>query len=330
MSMKGQLAKLGMFADGVGNFQIAGSVIATGGIIGGIGAGSVYFLDGVNGSDDYSGKEPDKAYLTLTYAYTKLTAGQNDVLYVIGGATSVKVTAALDWAKDYTHMIGLCAPIPMSQRARIVNSGSLASIITVSATGCMFSNLQIGQYGSAAGNINCLIVTGNRNYFYNVHIAGMGHATPGAQATANSLKLDGCTECFFERCTIGLDTIKRTTNCQILLDSTASKIEFKDCKIISQCETTGSFMVKFNDSTAFGSYLLFDNCLFFNKWVNNVNGLDECFDMVGGVTHYVILKNGCTLVGIDEWSAGDEARLLALSPTGTAAAMGLAVTPVKT
>jgi len=100
-------------------------------------------------------------------------------VYYIAGTSSITLSAALTWSNSYTHLIGICAPTRTAQRARIFQLSTLTGaspLITISGSGCIFSNLYVFQGVNDATSLINVSVTGGRNYFENVHFAGGGHA----------------------------------------------------------------------------------------------------------------------------------------------------------
>src|SRR5690349_8733817 len=105
-------------------------------VIGGIGGlpltGTWFFVDPANGSDSFDGLSPSSAFATLYMAHSRMTAGKNDVCYLIGnGSTTAtarlstalaqsvdsSVTAGtLVWSKNACHLIGETAPTKVAQR----------------------------------------------------------------------------------------------------------------------------------------------------------------------------------------------------------------------
>lgn len=335
MSFRGMLGKVGLFSRPEGWLELTKPVVATGGLVGPLGQGKVFYLDPGNGSNSNDGRTPKTAFLTLAYAYTKLTANQNDTLVYLQDNTSLSIVDTLEWAKSYTHFIGVCPPTRVAQRARIFNSGNTTAstpLLKISASGCMFSNFYIFQ-GSAVATVGCIEVTGGRNYFENVHIAGPGHATMAGGANSYALKLNGASENTFKNCTIGVDTVKRTgANSMIWVDGASTRNIFEDCRVVSYAETNSYVMVKVNDTTAIDRFLHFKGCLFYNFWANHVDKLLSCFSVPASVqTHDIILQD-CIAVGIDEWESGDRAQIWITGGTpaaGTAGSggTGIAVTP---
>jgi hypothetical protein len=259
------------------------------------------FFDPTNGSDGNDGSEPSMAVKSIETAYALATDNNNDTILMIAGATASNPTAAIAWAKSYTHLVGLSAPLPgLGQRCRIVGTAALdlAQVITISGNGCVFMNLQFFNGSDANAAKGAVVVSGSRNYFKNVFFAGMGHATCAGHASAYSLTVSGA-ENYFEDCTIGLDTILRSAaNSELIIS--AERNRFVHCELRSYCETAGKFLVKIDNSTADLRDTIFEDCLFFNYTVNWANGIDNAFDMpAAGNTHFVILKGDNVLVGVN-------------------------------
>lgn len=304
MSWIGEMYRAGIITDGI-NLRINGNLVATGGFSGPVGAGDVYYLDPVDGLDTYSGKTPSTAKKTLAAAYALLTANQNDVLYYLGNTSSLTLTANFAWAKDYTHFIGVCPPIQVANRARIMGSdtgGTLTKLFSLSGDNCVFANLYFFQGGTHASDIGCFEVTGERNYFWRVHLAGMGHATPAAQATAYSLYLNGAAECLFEECTIGLDTITRgAANAEIQIAADAKRIKFNRCLIESQSDTAGHVAINIA-AGGLDRWLWLNNTLVYNFSVNHATTLTCAITDSATATHDILLTGNTGLKGYGYWA----------------------------
>lgn len=305
-----------------GGWEVDGSLFVRGGLGGGPTQGNVYYLDAANGSDNNDGKIPARAFKTLSAAEDAMTANQNDILYYLAGGSSISLTVTLAWDKNFTHLIGVCAPVKTAQRARIFNSGNFNTLMNVSATGCVFKNLYFFQGSSTTAAVNNIIVSGERCYFENVHFAGMGHATPAAETGGNSLNLTG-SENLFKDCTIGLDTIVRTTNTELLIEGSATRNIFEDCRFLSFSETAAHTHVKFNDSAAGDRFTIFQNCWFMNFSANHVTTLTEVFDMPATNATFDVLLINCYQYNMTEWDAGNAANLKIV---GSKAGVGAAAT----
>lgn len=289
---------------------------------------NVYLVDPVNGDDDNSGDRWTKPLATVAAAYAKCTTNQHDVVLLIGSPTADYPTSAITWAKNFTHLIGLTSPLPgMGQRARIVNhaDNDLAVLFTLSGYGCIVKNVQFFDGKDKDEDAACVLVSGNRNYFENVFVAGMGHATPAARAGSYSLKVSGSENCFTD-CTIGLDTIVRAAaNAELIVSGGRNR--FVHCDIRSYSETAGKFLVQIDNSGDDLRDTIFDECLFFNYTVNWANGIDNAFDMpAGGNTHYVILCGNCQLVGVNSGWADTVTHVYGAGPAPNAG-FGISTNP---
>lgn len=239
--------------------------------------GTSFFLDPVDGSDGHNGKSIDKAFKTLAVAYAALTENKNDVLYYIGGSSGLSLTAQVDWAKAYTHFIGISSGSMTSGRARIMQDSSttgLAPMFKVSATGCYFSNLYWFQGVSDNTSTHAVELTSaaSRCHFDNCHIYGIGNDTQDVN-TACSLKLNGCDENTFTNCRIGGDTIdagSAATSAEIIFDDEASKNYFVDCMIYRRIEhDTNHPLLYVNDALGIGAHNWFKNCCFLYTSTNS-------------------------------------------------------------
>ena len=280
-----------------------------------------YFVDPANGSDSNDGLRPDTALATLIAAEAKTVANQHDTIFYIGGATSLTMTAALTWNKSYTHLVGICAPTMIGQRARIFQLSTLTDaspLLDITASGCIFKNFYIFQGVADTGSLLNVRVTGGRNYFQNVHFAGGGHATQAIDGGA-SLALYGAAECTFVDCTIGVDTIAAATGMMgVRVDSDARRCVFKGCNFTMYAGSTGAGFVEVVDSAGFDRYLLFDDCLFVNDCVTYT--MASAFVIpsgMGSVTHRILMKN-CAGLGFTDWDASGRGIMYLTGGTQTA------------
>lgn len=227
-----------------------------------------YFVDPANGSDSNDGLSPDHALAGLEAAYAKTVANQHDTIFYIAGSTSINLAAAMTWSNSYTHLIGICAPSHVAQRARIFQTSTLTGaspLLTVSGSGCIFKNFYIFQGVNDATSLVNVSVTGSRNYFENVHFAGGGHAAQAINGGA-SLSIAGHENRFVE-CTIGVDTISAATGMMGIIfpaGAQASRNKFERCMVTMYAGHTGAGFVEVMDGTAIDRYTMFDNCQFIN------------------------------------------------------------------
>lgn len=211
---------------------------------------------------------------TLLAAYNRCVSGNNDVVVLVGnGATSAtaRVDSAFTWAKDATHLIGICAPGLISQRARIAPSSATAAFtpfFTISGNGCAFQNVQWFA-GFAAGGASQLavVVSGGRNYFKNCQIAGMvdTDGVSGDSAGSRSLKISGTGENLFEDCTIGADTIARSTsNATLELAGATPRNVFRRCLFPFFTDNGGVLGILGTGAGCIDRFNLFEWCTFMN------------------------------------------------------------------
>ena len=305
------------FPNGVSSF---GSVLMPGGIPPG---GNVFYLDPANGSDGNSGATPDQAFASLAAGEDAMVADQNDVLYYIAGSSSTTLTATLTWDKNFTHLVGLCAPTQVAQRARIFagSSNNAPILMTISATGCIFSNFYIFHGVADVAALVNVSVTGGRNYFENVHFAGGGNATSAIDGGA-SLKLDGAEENTFVGCTIGVDTAEATDGYStILFDGSANRNVFIDPRIIAYAAAgqTGVALVELADATAVDRYTEFIRPLFFLNSTNKAVTIASAFVIPSGhtTTASIFLRDEVGL-GFTDWDADNRGILYLSKGTQTA------------
>lgn len=330
MSIFGKLQAAGISVDGPDDMiRLLNPLVASQGLMGSMGDGDVYFVDPENGSANNSGQTPSEAINSVSNAFAKCTADKNDVIVLIGSSTSDTITDTLAWNKRHTHLIGVAAPTP-NARARITVSGtdSATAGIVVSVDGCIFANIRVYQSTSLAG-CGAIEVTGDRNYFYNVDIQGQIGTNAASSATAYSLKLNGAEECRFEKCTIGIDTVKRTDGQILLMDGGCIRNEFIDCFFRSYCETAAKPMVKAADTAALDRSTLFKNCMFYNFYTNHGGTLNECFTVPGSANTHDILLINCWAAGIAEWESNDRGQMFMSMGTPTAEDGGIMVEPIN-
>jgi hypothetical protein len=260
-----------------------------------------FFVDPANGLSTNDGLSLEAPLDSVATAYAKTTSGNNDAVIFIGGATGDTLTETLVWANSYTHLIGISSGLPgLGQRCSITGGATtdITEVMTISGSGCVFRNLQISNWADANADSGAATVSGSRNEFTNVFFAGMGHATPAARAGAYSLKVSG-SENFFQRCTIGLDTIIRAAaNAELHVSGGRNK--FWQCELRSQSVTAGKFLVKIDNSGDDLRDTEFRDCYFFNHSANWAGGIDNIFDMpAAGNTHWVALVGNNTPVGLN-------------------------------
>lgn len=297
--------------------------------------GNVFFLDPVNGNDSHPGTRPDKAFKTMAVAYAALTANQHDVLIYIANSSGLTLGSddsyVITWAKNYTHLIGACAPTQIAQRSRIFTTAGqdVTPMVTVSATGCVWANIYMFHGLDSSDSEVCCKVSGGRNYFHNVHFAGIGHATQGDDTGAVSLQMSGAEENTFRNCTIGVDTIARSVaNTEIKFDTQAKRNQFIDCTILAYADNAGHYFVNASaaasDVDRFNS---FENCKFINTPnVGSMATMTTAFKCHASLSGSFLLRN-CTLLGATDWDGDTTGRVFidGAAPTNNTSGLAVAV-----
>jgi hypothetical protein len=143
----------------------------------------------------------------------------------------------------------------------------------VTASGCFFGGFSFFQgVGEAATDEELLEVTGDRNYFYNIHFGGMGHANGAARAGSYLIQLTDGDENTFERCAVGLETKQRgAANASVRVRSGSQRNRFLDCEFPMAASETTPLWVDADEANALnGSTLIFRRCFFRN--LLNISG----------------------------------------------------------
>lgn len=308
--------------------------------------GTIFFVDYVNGNDANDGQAPTDEGLghgplkTLATALSKCTSGAGDVVYLNGGANGAsycphRLSAALDWNKDNCHIVGLGGRAAIAQRCRIaeVSGTGIATLFTVSGNGCEFWDFHVFHGTSDNEDQTAVAVSGERNLFANVHIGGMGHATPAGRAGSKSLALSGH-ENTFKNCVIGLTTIDRTAaNAEIVISGNAARNIFEGCTFLSRCTGSGTghgFISLAANSLQ--DFVLFRNCTGINaKWASyGVAMAYAILKTVADVNGLVVLEN-CNFNATN--LASDLTDVVAVGRfdgTDLTTDLGLFVTPTNT
>ena len=283
-----------------------------------------FFVNPADGSDGHDGRTPTKALATVTKALSLCTDKQGDVIYLLNdGNTSgtSRDTATIAWSLDNTHLIGVCAPSMISQRARISPPTSATAIVTpqltVSGNGNYFANVSLFE-GTSEDTVDseCVRVTGSRNVFKNVAMMNMGDVTnghSGDQADSCHLKISGGEENLFQHCYIGLDTaVRSNTNANVELVSAAARNVFEDCMfpMFSDGASADPFFVKIDGSGDIDRFVWFKRCLFYNA-INSAASAIAAAMTVHASCGGSVLLDYCTLMGVTngEWAASTNANI---------------------
>lgn len=275
----------------------------------------VFWVDPANGSDNGDGILPDNALASLQEAQTRMTAGMHDTALVIGnGAASgtVRQSAALTWAKDCCHIIGISAR-SYNSRARIAPTAAITAftpLVYVSASDCIFKNISV-WHGFDTGVVSAIAWrdTGQRNEYENVSIMGMGDAESAGDADSRHLLLEGA-ESIFRKCIIGQDTVARgaVANASIEFKTTSCKRNtFEDCLFPFFTSAANPLGIKVALTGASDRWQRFVRCSFINaigSTSTTMSALATLASSVGGL----LLFEDCKRLGITEWGTDATSR----------------------
>lgn len=308
--------------------------------------GRVFFVDPARGNDNNPGTF-EQPLDTVSAAYAKTTDGYGDVIYLLNDGTAAgtaRESATLTWAKSNTHLIGLCAPSVMSQRARISPTTSATAIVTpmlkVTGHGNLFQNISFfeGTNEDSVASVGVEIELGTRNVFNNVAIMNLGEATnghAGDETGSAHLLIDGGQENVFNGCYIGLDTAPRSVaNANVRFtkngSTAATRNTFRNCIFPAYADNAGVLFVQAAESGGTDRWQLFDNCIFINATNSAATAMTAAIAHHASTGGHIIIKD-CGLIGATDWTASDSTvvRLLGAAPTddGTGIAVDVDVTP---
>lgn len=293
--------------------------------------GNIYYVDPSQAGNGVG--TINSPFNSLTAGYNRAVAGNNDIVVLVGngGTTaSARLATTLDWAKNATHLVGVTAPVQEAQRARITTvTGATVNVnplMTVSASGCIFSNFSFFQgIGQSATDEQLINITGSRNYFGNVQFGGMGAAAGAARAGSYNILLSGGGENLFDRCSIGLETIQRSAaNANVRVRSGAQRNQFWDCEFVMAASATSPLYLDVNASNALnGSTLVMRRCLLRNLLNISSAATPAVAITVAADANGTIVVDSCKAMATD-WSAASTLVQL-INGAADAQAGGLAI-----
>ena len=300
------------------------------GIIGQPVVNNIWYIDPETGSDTAnSGTSPDDAFDTLSAANSAATDLNYDVIVLAPTGTGGTADAsAVTISKSYLTVVGATAPVSVSQRSRILFTVAATSPgLTVSGNGNRFLNVQLASFVDS----NILVtVSGDRNYFGNVHFAGVGDATAGDDTAARCLYLNDGDENYFDECTLGLDTIMRSAaNATVEMAGGVQRNTFNKCTFQMATDATTPVHVLSTGASGLDRWNRFHDCLFTNFTTNDSAEPAAVFDISAQTaTGHIYLTGDTQLADIDNWEGTASGRLHITAYTATTNAVGKTINPV--
>lgn len=249
--------------------------------------------------------------------YLKDSGGNNGATFTVTNVTALTLTISETFSV-----------VSKATSASCTLTSYLATVIALSGTNNSFFNVHIGNYGSQVGSLGAVKVTGARNYFDRCHLYGAANAVPAAQTGAYDLSIgNGASECTFERCTFGSDTIIRAaTNGNIRFDGTAaasapSRIAFYDCDILCWTATSTKGAILSSGIYSFQGVVTFSRCRFMSWSPNGITAIASAF--IGTKPDSgIVLIDSCSLVGWAAWDSVSEAVMYVANSSSQASAGG--------
>lgn len=256
-------------------------------------SGNYWFVDETNGLDGNSGTSWDKAVQTLSRAQVLATAENDDVVFFRG---TIHQTAALAWAKNKVHLVGVCAPLKRGKRARISVSGSTAfsPLINVTAQGCYFLNFGtfFGFSTDALSTSYCISDTGGRNCYDNVEILGFGGTGTGGNTGARAMLISGSTgENTFRSCVFGVDTIARSVaNYTLEFTGGSPRNHFIDCEFEMEASAATPAHLYTAASGAIDRSAIFERCIFGNAVGSTATTINQVASIAASAGGLFVMK----------------------------------------
>jgi len=250
-------------------------------------------------------------------AFNSMSSYRNDVLMVFPGAH--EETAELAWSKPHTHMVGLGGPNMLGDYSEpnvVLYSDTITVANTINITGqnCIFHGINFQNAGANAACLSAVKLDKYGCVFKDCRIAGTMATTQAATALACSLWIRGAGMYpIFDRCVIGHDVwTVRTGTAQgvILFNESNTQVNggwFKDCQILSYCETSSGAFVSVVGNNVLGRGWVFQDCVFNNYTAGTA--MDQAFYQSASNSIYdrAILLKDCILntKGCASWQDSD-------------------------
>lgn len=307
--------------------------------------GTWYWVDGDDGSDAASrdGKTKDKAFASLSYAYTHCTSGAGDGIIIVsrsvsGASNSTNLTETLHWTKYGITVVGLASPNVYFGRARVTHAAaydSLLYLVDVSGQNNTFINIDFynnpendGSPVSATAQVAAINIQGARNSFIGCHF----NCSP---QSANAYKSDlilaaSSDECRFVNCIFGSSSFDIGNNASswIYLSGAAAQHWFEDCTFLQQVSAGTAFgAYKTSGATVLNGLDFFKDCIF-GVWRANTHA-DICASWFIGTkpnTGNIILKD-CVTGGFTALDAVGGNDVVWTNQPAANAAGGIGVAP---
>ena len=268
--------------------------------------GDVWFVDYRNGSDSNDGKSPDKAFKTLSQAYSSATSNNNDAIFIDGDSAVVE-TSMITWSKNRIHVFGCNGPAPImgrgaGARVSIGVTTNTADIALLKVTGVRnsFTGIKFDSGNSLTEAVYCVADGGEYTRWHNCEFYKSTHLTT---ALAAEVLCNGDSSEFY-RCTFG-DLVnarggssKPRANVLVSREQITGKVArdvyFEQCRFLQKALHGDTNFVYGAGATDVERSMNFVNCIFENA----------------------ILATATIADGITFGGAQTEGNVLLVNPTG--------------
>lgn len=252
--------------------------------------GNAYFVDYRYGSDGNRGKTKEKAFKTLSKAYSIATSNNNDVILIDGDST-IAEDSIITWSKNRIHVVGLGGGFVSGQRAKLELSATgiaeaVAATIIVTGVGNTFHNLKVMNAGTDVASLAALIDAGEANWYNNCSF--MKFSDLGETAVADVICRSDSTT--YTNCEIGFDTLVQTVaRASLLFEASggvrAKHLMMKDCHFTCASSESDKAFILVADTSSLAFSNTFIDCSFNAALVSSLSAatLDNAVDSVTGL-----------------------------------------------
>lgn len=237
-----------------------------------------------------------RLHTTMPDAYKAVGTKNGSNGVVVLSPDNNPLSATQTFNKNMTHVVGDFPAGMFANRARLGMSTTFTPMITVSGYGNLFKNLYT-MHGTATGDLTSWLISGDRNKFENVHMAGPMVAGQGTNASYIGVDITG-SENYFKNCVFGSQSITRTQTAPNMRLAGTDNV-FEDCIfLMAIAGNTTPYFINFNNVTTMNAY--FKRCLFYVFSANHAAKAAVAFTFAAGASADIVLDAGCSFCGVSE------------------------------
>ena len=281
--------------------NIARSQVAS--LIGGLGPGTIYYVDYRNGSDSYDGLSWGRALRTYGKAISMVTSNNNDVILIDGDSTVVE-TAMVSITKNRVHTIGMNGALGHYGQGAKISIGvttAATDIACIQNTGVRntFTGIKVISDNEVAEGLYAFAEGGEFSRFFNCEF----YKSTDLDETAAAEFLHNGDSAMFYNCTFGstaniIASAKIRAN--VLLTATLSGKKcrdsyFENCLFLSKAGGSQHVKVYGANATDVERMLIFKDCTFFNN-ILSAGTPSHAVGFGSAQTEGAVLLKNCTSV----------------------------------